>query len=50
MNKEIWVFAEIADGATVPVYKELLCKAHELAEGMGNTRVCSVVFQGKTSY
>lgn len=43
MNKEIWVFAEIADGATVPVYKELLCKAHELAEGMGNTRVCSVV-------
>lgn len=43
MNKEIWVFAEIVDGTPVPVYGELLCKARELAEGMGNTRVCSVV-------
>lgn len=41
--KEIWVFAEIADGEPVPVYQELLCKAKELANKMGETRVCSVV-------
>lgn len=43
MMKEIWVFAETIDGAPVPVYKELLCKAHELAEAMGETHICSVV-------
>lgn len=43
MNKEIWVFTETIDGTPAPVYKELLCKAVELAGQMGDTRVCSVV-------
>ena len=43
MKKEIWVFTETINGTPVPVYKELLCKAKELSEQLGETRVCSVV-------
>lgn len=42
-HKELWVFAEIANGTPAPVYQELLCKARELADAMGNTSICSVV-------
>jgi len=41
-NIEIWVFAETVDGVPVPVYRELLFKARELATAMGGS-VCSVV-------
>ncbi len=49
MSKEIWVFAETLDGAPLPVYKELLCKATELADAMGETSVCSVVLGDDTA-
>lgn len=42
-SKEIWVFAEITNGKPASVYHELLCKAREIADGMGNASVCSVV-------
>lgn len=42
-NKEIWVFNEIVNGKPISVYHELLWKAKEIANAMGNTSVCSIL-------
>ncbi|MDR1875173.1 MAG: electron transfer flavoprotein subunit alpha/FixB family protein [Synergistaceae bacterium] len=39
MSKKIWVHAELADGKITGVAFELLCKARELAEAMGDAEV-----------
>lgn len=45
---EIWIFAEQMNHNLIPVYKELLCKATELAAEIKDSRVC-IVIMGKCS-
>ena len=35
MDKEIWVYAELADGKPAPVFYELIAKADEIASTKG---------------
>ena len=46
--KNIWVYAECFGREPTSVYYELLSKAKELVDGLGGTKVCSVVLGSNT--